>query len=317
MTLLVVWIFSVVGLVSIVLPSPAQNPSLFIEQELISPIKAVHPFPIEDVCVVNRSFGIYERGPTKYVVEPSDGGYKIPYLGWAVQCANNAGDTSHHTHSRRKVSLYVSGFSGGLKGSLSYSRFRTSRYCYHRYDSKCRKVIWLFWKVYQVNAQPRSFLADDHVVLPLERISLLLDSRQGSLHDPSLETHLNNLFSDKAKRPQSDTDTPESNHYQEVVSKSRPVESTSRYRHGGKFADDYGVGCIVLGMVSVGILTFWGCDRLYNGHQWSGWGIMALALTIGLASAVSGSIGCLPWDWHRCLCDDQQHSEQRDQFIGM
>jgi hypothetical protein len=70
--LLVVWILSIVGLIPTVLPSSAQNP-FFIEQEFISSVKAVDPFPIEDVGVVNCSFGIYQRGTTKYILEPPTG----------------------------------------------------------------------------------------------------------------------------------------------------------------------------------------------------------------------------------------------------
>ena len=58
-----------------------------------------------------------------------------------------------------------------------------------------------------------------------------------------------------------------------------------------------------------------GADCL-DARRWlRGWLLIGLAVLLdGLASA-SGMIGCLPWDWGRCLHDGEQHS-QRDIFHG-
>ena len=64
------------------------------------------------------------------------------------------------------------------------------------------------------------------------------------------------------------------------------------------------------------VLLIWvGADCL-DARRWlRGWLLIGLAVLLdGLASA-SGMIGCLPWDWGRCLNDGEQHS-QRDIFHG-
>jgi hypothetical protein len=175
---LLIGILPVVFWSSTVLPSSAQNP-FFIEQELVSPIKAEHPLPIEDVGIVDRSLGIYERFTLKYVIEASDRDDKIPNFYWSIHHANNTGDASHRTHSQREFSHYVSRFSGGLKSSLSDGRLRAAGYCYHGFDSKRREILWFLWKVGQVNTQPSSLLAHDHIVLASQRIRLNTNNEQG------------------------------------------------------------------------------------------------------------------------------------------
>jgi hypothetical protein len=72
------------------------------------------------------------------------------------------------------------------------------------------------------------------------------------------------------------------------------------------------MGCIVAALLTSGALIFCGTGRVYEGQKLSGWGIIALGLVLDCAACGSGAIGCLPWDWHRCLCDQEQRSEQRE-----
>jgi hypothetical protein len=41
---------------------------------------------------------------------------------------------------------------------------------------------------------------------------------------------------------------------------------------------------------------------------------MALALGLALTATVSGGLGALPWDWHKRLCDGQEHTGYRQIF---
>jgi transposase len=49
--------------------------------------------------------------------------------------------------------------------------------------------------------------------------------------------------------------------------------------------------------------------RLEDGRRFSGRIIFVGGLLLYLAAALSSMIGCLPWDWWRCLHDCQDHSE--------
>jgi hypothetical protein len=102
------------------------------------------------------------------------------------------------------------------------------------------------------------------------------------------------------------------NREQDSSTPSNPIEPVS-YGH----LDDihnylWGMGILALIAIS---LEIWGVILLWKSYGKSrrGWWIATVSLIFWFAVGISGPIGCLPWDWHRCLCDDQQHSEQRVQ----
>ena len=91
------------------------------------------------------------------------------------------------------------------------------------------------------------------------------------------------------------------------------IQPVTSYRHGGKFGDSYGL-LFVLVLVGTGIACAGESgDRLTRDWlSWRWWLVAAILLSVlGIASAC---IGCLPWDWHRCLTDGQCHSKYRQDF---
>ena len=83
----------------------------------------------------------------------------------------------------------------------------------------------------------------------------------------------------------------------------------TRFRHGSRFADDYGFLCICIGWGLAGVLIFAGCDR--RGR--AGRCLLIAGIVLDGLATTSGCVGCLPWDWWSCLHDGQEHS-QRDYF---
>jgi IS1 family transposase len=102
----------------------------------------------------------------------------------------------------------------------------------------------------------------------------------------------------------------------EPIQPISPVSPRSIYRHGRKFADDYGIVCIILSLPVSSILMFVGlligCPRrlLCGGRRWWGFLIFGVGLLLDCLACTSGAIGCLPWDWWGCLHDGQQHSQR-------
>jgi len=146
-------------------------------------------------------------------------------------------------------------------------------------------------------------------------IGLPANCLQGINHNRTLQTHFGNLSSEIAQGPNGSTNTTETNDDQEIVSNGRPVSSVFGYTHGGEFADRYGPILIVSSFLAIVPFGFWGCEMAHRrANWWAGlwWG---MALLCGLLGTGSGSIGCLPWDWHRCLCDGQNHSENYPQRV--
>jgi IS1 family transposase len=89
------------------------------------------------------------------------------------------------------------------------------------------------------------------------------------------------------------------------------VNPVPRYRHGGKFADSYGILCIFIGYILTGLFIWLGADRIDSGRRCSGLLLIGLGISCDGLATVSMMIGCLPGSWHDCLCDGEQHSEYR------
>ncbi len=104
-----------------------------------------------------------------------------------------------------------------------------------------------------------------------------------------------------------------SNQNEQNISSPEPfIVPRPRFRHGSNFGDTYG-GLIIV------FASFFGCGLIIpttgllwrNSHSCLGWilaVICSLILFFGIGSAF---IGCLPGSWHRCLCDGEEHSENR------
>jgi IS1 family transposase len=90
-----------------------------------------------------------------------------------------------------------------------------------------------------------------------------------------------------------------------------------RYRHGGKFGDEYGFMCVCLGWGGAWFLIVYGCVRLLIGRRRVfGFTLLGCGIVLDVIATMSGAIGCLPWDWWGCLHDGQRHS-QNQHFHGI
>jgi len=116
-----------------------------------------------------------------------------------------------------------------------------------------------------------------------------------------------NRFKGSPSRPNSDSTSTQ----QEQADKQRnTVYPVTRYRHGGKFADSYGFACIAVFYVLTIPFVWCGCDRIWNGHRFSGSILLIIGFSCDILAHVILGIGCLPWDWWRCLHDGQEHSQR-------
>jgi hypothetical protein len=94
------------------------------------------------------------------------------------------------------------------------------------------------------------------------------------------------------------------------------VDPVSRYRHGDRFSDSYGMAC---GFVALAVtcLTVWvGADCLERGNRRKGWTLIVIGILFDALGFASVGIGCLPWNWWRCLHDGQQHSDNQQFHDG-
>jgi IS1 family transposase len=95
----------------------------------------------------------------------------------------------------------------------------------------------------------------------------------------------------------------------------QPNSPIPPYIHGGQFANRYGLFCI-FGSYAITFLSIpIGGIFIDRGFRVRGWCFIGTGLTLGALASASGAIGCLPWDWWRCLHDGPKHS-QRDVFHG-
>ena len=90
-----------------------------------------------------------------------------------------------------------------------------------------------------------------------------------------------------------------------------PISFSGQYRHGGKFADSYGTVCIFVALIASIPISALGLILTDEGWLRVGRCVFILGLILNISACTSGIIGCLPWDWHRCLCDSQKHSQNQ------
>lgn len=157
---------------------------------------------------------------------------------------------------------------------------------------------------------PASFTANEKFTVFFGGLGVILRSLGCNFRCLRLPFHNANLIADETKSFVGIADADDSGNGQDAVENPKhPISPIPRYRHGGKFADVYGLYCICGGCLVSIILICWGMFRLEDGRRFSGRIIFVGGLLLYLAAALSSMIGCLPWDWWRCLHDCQDHSE--------
>jgi hypothetical protein len=146
------------------------------------------------------------------------------------------------------------------------------------------------------DTNPHPLLVDDEIDIVRHNPSLSLNRSKSSEKQPRLEGTYGN---------QQQTEHPYS-----------PVCPVSSYRHGGKFADSYGMFCIVVALLAA-IALGWPIGYCFDRrHTVVGWCLIALFIILDVGGCLSGIIGCLPWNWWTCLHDKQQHSQREDVHSG-
>jgi len=201
-------------------------------------------------------------------------------------------------------------------------------------DSATFKAAWKQLKVMDLYTNSGFFFADLHLNALFSSVSTLLRNSNRCvqnlglsrhfinliLHHSELATHGNTLschFMGLAlNEPHSSTEKPNLETARESQkeikpprSPIRPIPSRSRYRHGRKFSDSYGMLCIFLSMfVSIALV---GCGglRFDRGRRVAGALLIVGGFVLDALACVSGAVGCLPWDWWRCLHDGEEHSD--------
>lgn len=146
----------------------------------------------------------------------------------------------------------------------------------------------------QLNSQLGSFFLNHQIALLFRQIGLLLDSFEGPISQP------NTGYS-----------------YAEKNEASNPgcvIEPITLHRHGDEFGDRYGLVSVFSMYAFCGGFWWIALGRIWSGNRKSGWALLLLGTLIGLCGAMSGAIGCLPWNWGKCLSDGQEHSEYRQTF---
>ena len=183
-------------------------------------------------------------------------------------------------------------------------------------------------------ANPRSFFVDNDLNIVRSGSSdlfslfdVLLERCSLSAHFPPLFSHQDTLPDHLLRLPANYTESPAQQEYlqstdyhQQETEYPRPpicpVPPTV-YRHGGQFADRYGTVCIFVSLPINGILMvcgFWSiCIRRL---KLRGIVLLVTGVVLDFLACASGAIGCLPWDWWRCLHDGQQHSQRKNLHGG-
>jgi len=157
------------------------------------------------------------------------------------------------------------------------------------------------------------------VYVLFERSGLLGHFAPLPLHPTALPFHFHRLYANHTKSPTEQRYLKCADSHQEQIESPCPpicpVPSSSVYRHGGELADNYGIP-IIFGMLFSAIALGWPIAVcFYRGWRWQGFCLIGCTLVLDVGGCLSGIIGCLPWDWWRCLHDGQEHS-QRECFHG-
>jgi hypothetical protein len=95
-----------------------------------------------------------------------------------------------------------------------------------------------------------------------------------------------------------------------------PIPPIFRYRHGGKFADNYGLLCIFGCWATTCVLIWFGAYWLDAGRRCLGWSLIATGLLCDILWCSIAWIGRLPWSWRVCLHDGQEHSQHNNLHSG-
>ena len=136
------------------------------------------------------------------------------------------------------------------------------------------------------------------ILLVLGNVGLPINNLELSNQEPYLKSAYNNQQG--IKNPQSPIN---------------PISFSGNYRHGGKFGDSYGMFCIIAALLICIPLGGAGLVLIDGRRRRTGWCVFIFSLLLNFAACTSGIIGCLPWDWHRCLHDGQDHSQNQDFHI--
>lgn len=149
-----------------------------------------------------------------------------------------------------------------------------------------------------VHQKPASLPVDDVLGTYLGSASTFCGSTCGPSQQSSLSPHAETLTPHGFESQVQKRGLKSAEQNQEPA--EYPISAVSpvlTYRHGGKFADSYGLLCILGSYVMAWIFIFRGCCWIDRGLRWRGWCLISGAVLLDILASASGFVSRLPWDW--------------------
>ncbi len=85
-------------------------------------------------------------------------------------------------------------------------------------------------------------------------------------------------------------------------------------RQGRDAREGYAVLTLICCYLACMFGVFFGLTLIGNGQRWVGYAILTLAFAVGLAAAITGASGRLPWQWGQSIQPEQHQTEYRQTF---
>jgi hypothetical protein len=180
---LAVLVLSIVFLFPVILPATTEDSSISESHKSVLLIETKYPSPVKHVGVVDCAFCVDVKTSSVSLIDTDIINGERPHEYAGIRGKNYFWESVHLRRGKRYSFSAFTNFAGS-DGELSLPNrsFSSARDDDIRTYKEGGKLIIIFTSVrkfFQFNSQPSSFLTDNHVVLPLERVGLTSDDEQG------------------------------------------------------------------------------------------------------------------------------------------